>query len=103
MKENIRLQDIFDDRDRISGGFFHYTFWIMGIIMSAGVAIILSFMKEYYLVTPEMVQIGFSCIGAGLGIVIYRLYFIMRDDISKEKRGGYSQIINVKTNRSINK
>lgn len=83
-KENVKLEDIFDDRNRISAGFFHYTFWILGITMSAGVAIILSFMKEYFFVTPAMVELGFMCIGLGLGIVCYRLYFIIRDDISKE-------------------
>lgn len=79
------IKDIYDDRQRISQGFFHYSFWIIGLVMSIIPPIVMSFMKEYYYLPKETAQLGFICMGLGLGIVLYRIGVIAINDITNSK------------------
>jgi len=80
------IKDIFDDRDGITRGFFHYCFWILGLMMSTIVPIVMSFMKDYYYLPKEAVELGSICIGLGFGIIIYRVGVIVINSLTESEK-----------------
>lgn len=80
------LNDIYDDREnKITKGFFHYSFWIIGCIMSILPPILMAIMKDLNLLTKDMVILGFITFGLGLGITLYRIGIIAINDITNNR------------------
>ena len=80
------MKDIFDDRESISKGFFHYTFWIMGWLMFSTCLITL-FMKDFGIVIPKAQwEITAICTGLGIGILLCRTFVIAVNDIKSSNK-----------------